>query len=95
METLSCILFLKVKRRTTQEMSPDLQLVSQSVRTRSTHQNKAHRLLRALTFFSGMLVAFSACFVASLNKSSTFSLSLAEHSKYSTALSFLLASSPC
>lgn len=94
METLSCILFLKVKRRTTQEMSLDLQLVSQSVRTRSTHQNKAHRLLRALTF-SGMLVAFSACFVASLNKSSTFSLSLAEHSKYSTALSFLLASSPC
>lgn len=62
--------------------------LSQSFRAMSD-QSRAHTLPRSLALFS-----MSACFVASLNKSSTFSLYLAEHSKYSTAPRFLLASSP-
>lgn len=79
-----------MKRKTTQEMCPDVQLES----VMSMHHNKAHKRLRSLAF-CGLLVAISACFVACLNMSSTLSLYLAEHSKYSTALIFLLASSPC
>ena len=79
-----------IERKTTQEICS---MTVKAVRAMSMHHNKAHKLPRFLTFFCS-LRAISACFVTSLNKSSTFSLSLAEHSTYSTALSFSLASSP-
>lgn len=78
----------EVKRKTTQEMCPDMYCGM------SVHHNKLHTPPPFCLTSCGVNIAISACFVASLNKSFTFSLYLAEHSKYSTAFIFLLASSP-